>query len=48
MPVLLIDSVYRTDENYYRKMFFENFIYNFFLRRIKTLVFGALEVPPET
>ena len=30
IPVILFDSVYRKDENYYPKAFLEKFIYNFF------------------
>ena len=44
MPVILIDSVYSKDENYYPKVLLEKFVHNFFWR---SLLFGALEVPPE-
>ena len=30
IPVTLIDSVYRKDQNYYSKVFLEEFIHNFF------------------
>ena len=30
IPVILIDSVYRKDKNYYPKVFLEKFIHNFF------------------
>ena len=34
IPVILFDSVYRKDRNYYPKVFLEKFIYNFFWRSI--------------
>ena len=39
MLVILIDSVYRKDENYYPQVFLEKFIHNFFLRNIGNLGF---------
>ena len=48
IPVILFDSVYRKDGNYYPKMFLEKCIHNFFWRSIINFgFFGALEVPPE-
>ena len=45
--VILIDSVYRKDKNYYPKVFLEKYIYNFLKKNLRNLGFGALEVPPE-
>ena len=47
IPVILIDSVYRKDENYYFKFFFEEFIHNFFWRSIRNFGFwdfGSLKI----
>ena len=35
IPVILFDSVYRKDENYYCKVFLENMIHNFISRNIR-------------
>ena len=39
IPVILIDSVYRKDENYYPKVFLEKFIHNFVWRNITNFNF---------
>ena len=38
IPVILIDSVYRKDENYYPQVFLEKFINSFLRRSIR--IFG--------
>ena len=42
MPVTLIDSIYRKDENYYPKVFLGKFIHNIFLEKYKKLWFLEL------
>ena len=50
-PVILFDSVYRKDGNYYPKVFLEKFTHNFFLEKYNEFwflgFFGVLKVPPE-
>ena len=41
IPVILFDSVYRKDGNYYPKVILEKFIHNFFLRNIKKFGFWS-------
>ena len=38
-PVILFDSVYRKDVNYYLKVFLEKFIHNFFWKNIRNFRF---------
>ena len=42
MPVTLIDSIYRKDENCYPKVFLGKFIHNIFLEKYKKLLFLEL------
>ena len=42
MPVILIDSVYRKDENYYPKVFLGKLIHNIFLEKYKKFWFLEL------
>ena len=37
--VILVDSVYRKDGNYYPKVFLDKFIHNFFWRNIRNFGF---------
>ena len=41
IPVILFDSVYRKDGNYFPKVFLEKFIHNFFWRSIINFGFGG-------
>ena len=47
IPVILFDSFYRKDGKYYRKVFLEKIILNFFRRSIINFGFRVLKVPPE-
>ena len=43
IPVILFDSAYRKDRNYYPRVFLERFIHNFFWRNIKKNCFWGFE-----
>ena len=45
--VILFDSVYKKDRNYYPKVFLKNLFINFIFIFKQILLIGALEVPPE-
>ena len=42
IPVILFDSVYRKDGNYYPKVFLEKFIHNVFWRNIRNFSFWGI------
>ena len=46
--VILFDSVYQKDRNYYPKVFLERFIHSFFEDISEFLGFRAFEVPAKT
>ena len=42
IPVILFDSVYKKDGNYYPIVFLEKFIYNFFWKNTRNFGFSGL------